>query len=181
MITRWKPIILSVVACLVLSAGCATTTPDSSPSAISSGDVSLVQTACSPVPTKGMDVCRERQGDPITSGWTVYLPWSEDALSAEVRVRHGDKTYTYKASDFSVEIPWTDVFGSTWNTDSAGLVQALATVKYKDKVVQALGYAFIVILKPGFDPIPSSSYGALAYKQCSITYTTAGRSVVRCQ
>lgn len=168
-----------VLSCLlVLSVGCSTLSPDTSPSAVSSGDLSLVQTACSPVPTKGLDVCRQHDGDPITSSWTLYVPWSNDAISGEARVKFGDQTIIYPITGFELNIPWKDIFGETWK--SAGLVQALVTIKTKDRVVQALGYAFIVILKPGYDPTPISSLGAITVKTCNIEYTTAGRSRVLC-
>lgn len=177
-----KPVItiLLAVGCL-LSGGCSTAPFDSSPLAITSGDLSLVQTACSPVPTKGMDLCRVHSGDPVSSTWNIYVPWTEDALSAEVRIKRGDMVKIYKTADFILAIDWQDIFGDKWNQSSAGLVQALATVKYKDKVVQALGYAFIVVLQPGFDPIPTSTYGSLLYRNCSITYTVSGRSSVVCK
>lgn len=165
---------------LLLAAGCSTVSPDTSPSAISSGDISLVQTACSPVPTKGMDVCRFHDGDPVNSQWTIYTPWNGDAVSGEVRVKFGDKVLTLPIDDFIVNLDWKQLMGDSWAPNKAGLVQALATVKFKDKVVQALGYAFIVILKPGFDPIPMSSYGAVTTSTCTIEYTTAGRSRVLC-
>lgn len=163
---------------LIVTAGCSTLSPDTSPSAVQSGDLSLVETACSPIPTKGMDICRQHEGDPINSNWTLYVPWMEDAISAEARIKYGDKTLTYKITDFSVDIPWKDIFGPTWN--KSGLVQALVTIKTKDRIVQALGYAFIVILKPGYDPTPTSSLGAITMKTCSIEYTTAGRSRILC-
>lgn len=165
---------------LMVAVGCSTLSPDTSPPAISSGDYSLIQTACSPVPAKGFDVCRVHDGDPVTSNWTLYVPWNADSVSGEARIRFGDRTLTYKIVDFSVEIPWKDVIGETWNKSSAGLVQALVTVKSKTSITQALGYAFIVILKPGYDPTPTDSRSDILYKQCSIEYTTAGRSRILC-
>lgn len=166
---------------LLAAVGCSTVSPDSSPSAVFSDDVTLVQSACSTVPSKGLDICRFRDGDPITSSWTLYLPWTEDAIDTEVRIKFGDTVRTYKGTDFSMSFNWSEFFGPNWSKKDAGLVQALVTVKYKDRVVQALGYTFIVILKPGYDPVPTSTYGALVYKTCSITYTTSGRSAVYCQ
>lgn len=164
---------------LLAAVGCSTISPsDSSPDAVLSGDLSLVQTACSPIPTKGMDICRVHSGDPITSSWTLYVPWSSDSVSGEARIKYGDKTFTYKIADFSVDIPWTDIFGEYWG--KAGLVQALVTIKTKTRVVQALGYAFIVILKPGYDPVPMSSFGAITTKKCDIEYMSSGRSRILC-
>jgi hypothetical protein len=125
-----------------------------------------------------MDICRVHQDDPVSSVWTLYVPWTDDAVSGEARIKFGDKTLTYPVTDFTVQIPWEEIVGDVWTTP--GLVQALVTVTTKTRVVQALGYAFIVILKPGYDPTPISSLGAITMKTCTIEYTTAGRSRVIC-
>lgn len=171
--TRWLAFLLMVLV------GCSSLPPaDTSPTAISSGDLSLIETGCSPIPAKGMDICRFHNGSPVTSLWTLYVPWGADAVSGEARIKFGDKVKTYPIIDFQVLIPWTDIVGTTWN--KAGLVQALVTVKTKTKVIQALGYAFIVILKEGYDPQPTSSNTSILFKTCDIEYTSAGRSRVTC-
>jgi hypothetical protein len=166
---------------LLLSAGCRTTLPsDSVQPAVLSGDASLVMGACSQRPVRGVDVCYVHDGDAVTSAWRLYLPWGEQAVTGDLRIKRGDRVYNYKIASDIVDINWTDIVGATWTKDDVGLVQALATIKYEDRVVQALGYSFIVVLNPGYDPQPTGSESAITKQNCTIEYTDKGRSRVLC-
>jgi hypothetical protein len=160
--------------------GCSTTPLDTSPPAISSNDPSLVISACQAVPSRGLDICRVHAGDPATSSWTLYLPWNSDAKSATIRVRWGDQVKTYQSDGPRFAIPWYDIFGPSWSRDDAGLVQAMVDVHYAERDVQALGYAFIVVMQPGYDPIPTDSRSVISWTECKIEYEASGRSRVLC-
>lgn len=108
------------------------------------------------------------------------MPYVAGAKKAELRIRRGDQVKVYPLTDYFIDVPWKDIFGTDWQSADAGLVQALGTVTYSDHIIQMLGYAFIVILKPGYDPTPVDSSVSLLHMNCIAEASDAGRSRVLC-
>ena len=77
-------------------------------------------------------------------------------------------------------LPWSEFFNSqNWSTEHDGLVQIIATTKGESYYTSALGYVYIIVLKPGYNPLPllkKEERGSV----CKIVYSENGRSSMYC-
>lgn len=182
-------LIASFLSALALSAqGCRGHLPvDPSPVAVANGERNLGMQGCSTVPSRGFDVCRVVEGSLISTIWVLLLPFDEKTfINGEVELRFKDQVRSYKIQGSQLEIPLNEVFRDTdWKKKHDTIIQAKARVKIKDgefeRFVELLGFMFVVVLKPGYTPLPYDS--GLVYtrtKACHVAYTTSGRSYVAC-
>lgn len=175
------------LAALVFAAACAHLVIDKSPDAFASGDYTLVS-ACSAVPSGGLDACYGTEGTKISSAWNMVLPKkSGTVLGTDIDVYYRDIHKAYSASGMVLTIPWADFFGTdTWGPQHDGVAMALAKVRWQDengleKVLLFRGYAKLIITKPGYARMPIDSGFAAFGATCKIQYSTAGRSAVSCK
>lgn len=161
---------------------------DPSIQAVEANDLTLMISACEAVPSRGMDLCRVKEGAPIASSWKLVLPVGKNVfLGGEVVVYFKDisKTYPVQANPV-VEIPWSDLLGDTvWKPEHDGMALAMATIRWKtpegiEEIWKARGFAKVVVTKPGYDPLPMDSGFVTWGTTCDIAYSTAGRSAIRC-
>lgn len=188
MVTRKRTLTITVL--LGLLGGCAGLSIDPSMTAVEARDLTLIST-CSAVPSGGMDACYATEGDLIFSAWRLIVPAGRDILGGEVDVYYRDlhKQYPLPQGSKVIEIPWRDFFNSDkWGPEHDGEVMALALVRWKDatgieQILKLRGIAKIIVTKPGYDRIPVDS-GFVAWKTkftCTVAYSTAGRSAVKCE
>jgi hypothetical protein len=162
---------------------------DSSKAAAQSGDLTLVMSGgCSAMPGQGADICRFVEGSPIASSWTFVLPTSKYLLSANLRIRYRDRVMSIGAPNGNViSIKWADIVGhSTWLASDDGLAQVTGTLQFKSpnstaEYADVLGIALLVILSPGYSPMPIDSGHQATSNVCTIEYSTAGRSAISCR
>lgn len=168
---------------------CTSLVIDRSMPAVFAGDFTLGVSACAAVPGRGMDICRVKENAPIDSTFRLIVPVSGGAVKGgEITLYYRDISKTYPLGDTPlVEIPWKDFFGQEkWTRALDGEVLALAQVKYitpegVEEIWVARGIAKIVVTREGYDPMPLDS-GFSAWKvKCEISYSTAGRSDVKCK
>lgn len=174
----------------LLLTGCKTFVVDTSPEAIASGDFTLIN-SCQIIPAGGLDICRVIEGSAIESSWVIMVPSAKEVLDGEIIIRYKDvsKSYSVSGGQEQVEIPFKDIVrAQAWSRDHFGDVLALGHLRFKDsngtiRVVGAMGMAKIVVLKPGYSPLPlNSSFGIWEREfKCTTEYSTSGRSQVECK
>lgn len=162
---------------------------DPSASALDSGDLTLALSACQGTPGGGLDICRVKEGSPISSVWRLVVPVENNVfLGGELTVYFKDQSRSYPINQPVIEIPWTNFFApnTNWSRDMDGEALALAQIRWKnpqgiEETWRARGIAKIVVTKVGYDPLPIDS-GFIAWKTaCRIQYSTAGRSALECK
>lgn len=176
---------LLILAMAAFLSACSGIPMDPSPSAIGSGDKTLIHGICKKSPGAGVDMCRVIEGSKIEATWTIYLPWDSSVIAANVRVRFKDKVSTFTSYESILEIPLKEVVGEeVWNQKHDGPIQAIATLELEPggpkRYVQALGYAYVVVLSPGYSPLPFNDAHSFGKLHCWIEYTDAGRSSYSC-
>lgn len=177
---------------LAFLAGCASGVRiDSSPQALASGDLTLIHSLsngpCSSLPAQGADVCRFIEGTPIESSWRLVLPSGKFVSGGEVTVYWKDIQKTFAVTGPVLEIPLRDLMGhDTWDSDDTDAATALAQIKVKavdgtERQILAEGLAVIIVLKPGYSPLPISSSDQAFGGDCALSYTTSGRTSLSCE
>lgn len=130
----------------------------------------------------------------MTSAWRLVLPVDKAFfLGGEVTVYFKDTSRSFAITQPLVEIPWREIFYHqlpdplpTWKRSMDGEVLALAQIRMKtnhglEEIWKARGIAKIVVTRSGYDPLPIDS-GYEAWKgTCEVSYSTAGRSALRCE
>jgi hypothetical protein len=183
----YSALILLLITCL---GSCSTMVVDMSMGAFAAGDYTLLGSACEAAIGGGLDICRVTEGTQISSAWTLIVPKPGKAVGVtggEVDVYYRDIHKSYAVTDWVLQIPWADFFGSSfWLSDMDGEVLALLTLNWTDaagihQVTQARGFAKIVVMKSGYARIPMDSGQAAWGTKCKIQVSTAGRSAVKCQ
>lgn len=155
--------------------------------AYSAGDYTLIASACSAVPGRGMDVCQVTDGTPIASAWKMIVPDGMAVQGGEVDVYYKDIHKSYPVIGNIIQISWSDFFGmKTWDSTLDGEVEALATVSWKDntdivKTTEFRGLAKIIVTKAGYNRMPIDSGFQAWSSACRVQYSTAGRSAIKCQ
>jgi hypothetical protein len=181
--------ILGLLAAAMVT-GCASgVLVDTSKQSAQSGDLTLITNAgCSAMPGQGADICRFVEGSPIASAWTFVLPTSKYLLSANLRIRYRDRVIPVSAPNGGpIVIKWADIVGhSTWLASDDGLAQVTGTLQFKSpnstaEYTDVLGIALLVILAPGYTPMPIDSGHQATSNVCTIEYSTAGRSAISCR
>lgn len=160
---------------------------DTSMDAVEARDKTLVMSACETAPSRGLDICRYVEGSKIEGKWTLIMPW-EHSTRGTVRIRYRDRVMSYEVSGPTIDIYWSDVVGSKiWQRQHDGLIQALGEVTFTDwngavVTTKVLGYAYIVILKPGYTPLYIDSGEVHPFKttRCVVIYSEKGRSQIQC-
>lgn len=171
---------------LIFLVACAGLTIDPSPKAIASGDFTLVHSACTTGMAQGLDVCRVVEGMPITETWNLVLPFDQKYTTAELKIRYRGRVIVKNVTSKVTAIPWTEIVGAdTWTLDMDAPVQVIGTIRAKDNTgdqfVDILGMAFLVVLQKGYAPVPVDSEYTGWKTDCSVGYTTAGRSWIKCE
>jgi hypothetical protein len=114
------------------------------------------------------------------------LPSGAHIISAEVAVYFKDTSKTFSLQGPVLEVPLKDLVGHEfWQKDDTGAATALATVKFKaedgtERVAVAEGLAIILVLKPGYDPLPLDSQVGFPGTLCEVVYSSSGRSSLAC-
>lgn len=166
--------------------GCKTITLDPSISAAEANDLTLIASSCEALPSRGADICRVKEGTPVSSGWRIIIPVHENLLGGELTVYYKDFSRSYAIGGPIIEVPWIDlVRDPLWKASHDDVALALAQVRYKDeqgieKIVRARGIAILSVLAQGYDPMPIDSGFAAFGTTCKIQYSTAGRSALKC-
>lgn len=173
---------------LVVSiSSCATVVMDRSIPALEAGDLSLVHAATEGPPQVGIHALRFKKGDKIDEVWRLFFPVHSAVKGGEVVIYFKNQTakpYPIKGS--VVEIPWKEVVGNdTWMPEHDGLASALAVIEYTnaegiEETIKMRGDARLIMLEPGYDPMPFGSPSAMTETVCKIQYSTAGRTAVKC-
>lgn len=188
---RFKRLLLIGLASVLSFAGsCSGLVIDRSMEAVYAGDYTLAVSACGAVPGRGMDLCRVKEGADIASTWRLIVPAKskKQVKGGEITVYYRDISKTYPiGADSLVEIPWRDFFGAAkWTRDMDGEALALAEVRYVtpdgiEEIWRARGVAKIIVTRQGYDPLPLDSGFSAWGLTCKISYSTAGRSDVKCK
>lgn len=176
-----------LIAAVCALSACSGVIVDPSPSAIASGDMTLIST-CEVRVANGVVGCRVKEGDVIQGSWNLIIPASKGQfLDGEVVVKFRNFTKPYPIVGALVQVPFVDIYGSKqWEDSDSGLILATAKVRYKDaqgveKIWQARGVALTLVLKPGYDTMPFGSGFAGWAANCDVEYSSAGRSAVKCK
>lgn len=166
--------------------GCNSIPIDPSPSALASNDKSLVFTAGQNGLRQGIDIVRVWEGDPIGQGLQIVVPQGDAVKALEVSAHYNGTKTSFASKNNVLVIPYQQLTKHTeWSLDDDGVVQIYAKVQVeKDSEplwIDAQAYAYIVVLRKGYSPLPLNS-GVEAFKtNCKVQYTTAGRSVAACK
>lgn len=183
-----KHSLVFLMAALSFAGACSHMVIDKSPDAFASGDFTLIS-ACSAVPSGGLDACYGTEGTKISSAWNMILPKRKGTvLGTDVDVYYRDIHKAYSSTGMVLTIPWADFFGTdTWSSKAHdGVAMALAKVRWKDengleRVLLFRGYAKLIITRPGYARMPIDSGFHAFGATCKIQYSTAGRSAVSCK
>lgn len=156
---------------------------DPSVGAVKADDYTLIQSICEAAPGRGIDVCRAKEGTPISSTWVLVLPKGK---GGEVSVQYRDVTRTYAVTGTTITIPLKDFFDhENWEKTDAGTAVLYAKVIYNsgtgDAVFTARGFAFFIVTDNTYDPMPIDSGYSAFQTQCKIQYSTSGRSAIGCK
>lgn len=186
---RYQLVVLLIAAgALSLGGSCSGLVVDRSMNAVYAGDYTLVVSACGGTPGRGMDICRVKENAPISSSWQLIVPQTKSrrVKGGELTVYYRDISKTYAITGPVVQIPWKDFFGApNWSRDMDGEAMALAEIRYVtdqgiEEIWRARGIAKIVVTRQGYDPLPIDSGFTAWGMTCKISYSTAGRSDVKC-
>lgn len=163
---------------------------DPSPAATKSNDMTLITALsdgpCRSMPGQGGDICRFRRGAPIESSWRIVVPFGKDVGASEVTINFKDHAHTYAPTGPVIEVPLRDLIGhEVWEDGDATVITALAKVKFNaedgfEHTLLAEGVALIIVLPPGYDPLPIDSGVGLHLELCEVEYSSAGRSALSC-
>lgn len=187
---RLKRLAVVAVASVFSFAGsCSSLVIDRSMTAVYAGDYTLGISACAAVPGRGMDLCRVKENAPIDSSLRLIVPAGGKAIKGgEITLYYRDISKSYPIlNNPLIEIPWSEFFGQEkWSRALDGEVLALAQIRYEtpegiEEIWRARGVAKIIVTREGYDPIPLDSGFAAWGVNCKITYSTAGRSDVKCK
>jgi hypothetical protein len=176
---------LLLLSSLIASLGCSTLIVDTSPSAAFTGDLTLLH-SCNRTLGSGVDVCRFTEGSPINSTWDFILPVDENSIDEVViRLRLKDKVQVKTTKSNKISVDLAEFLGHTaWQKQDDGPVQAVVQVKYtvnkETRYIDLLGYAYFIVLRPGYTPLDIREEVEWSYI-CTVKYSTSGRSVVQCQ
>lgn len=161
---------------------------DPSMSAVEANDLTLVGSACEGAPGRGMDICRVKEGQAVSSSWRIVVPVDGRVfLDGELTVYFHGVSKTYPITSPLIEIPWSDLVpGPFWTRDVDGEAMALAQIRWKTpagliEVWKARGIAKLIVTKEGYDSLPLDSGFSAWGTTCKIQYSTAGRSAIKCQ
>lgn len=198
---KLKASVLSLLLISVSLLSCCTplVIDQESTDAFAAGDFTLAS-SCIATPGKtfgmasGVDSCHFTVGDQIGSAtWTLVVPppstaQQVTALEIDVYVPKYSLHKTYSAAnDWALEIPFSDLFGTTWTADQdEAVVEALATITYVDNekvnhVLKTRAIAFMVITAAGYDRMQVDSGNQAWGVTCKVQISTAGRSAVECK
>ncbi len=180
--------IAALLAVLVL-AGCAATLPlplDPATTAAVGGDVTMIQSACGEQLGHGYDVCRVTEGADVSETWTFAFPWAPGFVDGDLNIEYLGQTHMFKITGPSMDIQWRVLTGGDkWTVEHAKPAQARAALRFDAADgahwVDLLGFAFPVVLKKGYAPLPFGSGIKISDLACTVQYSSAGRSVIRCQ
>jgi hypothetical protein len=181
--------VAAFVAVLLLAVACATPLPlqlDPATTAAAGGDATLVHSACAEQLGHGYDLCRVTEGAEVVETWAFTFPWAPGFVDGDLNVEYLGQTHVFKITGPTLEVPWKLLTGgATWKQEDRAPAQARAAIKFKapdgDHWVDLLGYAFPIVLKQGYAPLPLDSGRNFTELVCRLQYTSAGRSAVQCQ
>jgi hypothetical protein len=113
------------------------------------------------------------------------MPKDKKVISGEITVRYKGTKKSYAVTENTVVIPWKEITGhDVWLAADDGIAQATGAVKFKgptgEEWADVLGIAFVIVLQPGYTPLPIDSGDAQWSATCAVRYTTKGRSAIEC-
>lgn len=179
------------LASLLLLVSCRSLVIDHTINAAYAGDHTLIVNACGAI-AQGGTICRLREGEKIVSGVDLIVPVGGAILGGEVQAIYKDLApQTFGIVTSVVSIPFSQVMGEgTWSRkEHDGDILLLATIRYKaedniERTTKAIGYVKLLVLDPKYDGVVGIDSGFIAWKQdfkCTVAYTTAGRSAIKCR
>ncbi len=178
-----------IVGAFSFGGSCSGLVLDRSMDAVAAGDYTLGVSACEAVPGRGMDLCRVKENAPIESTLRLIVPAGKNQIKGgEITLFYRDISKTYPiTTNPLIEIPWKDFFAQDkWARALDGEVLALAEIRYMtpegvEEIWRARGVAKIIVTREGYDPLPLDSGFTAWSVECKISYSTAGRSDVKCK
>lgn len=140
---------------------------------------------CETLPGRGMDICRVVEGAQVAEEITVVIP-KVKAVSGELRVRYKGVVKSYAITETITRIPWKDLLGhSNYEREDEGPASLIGSLRLKmddgERFTDLLGYAYLVVLGPGYSPMPIDSDSAAFGTTCRIQVSTSGRSALECE
>ena len=173
---------------LLATFGCKSIQIDPSTNALASGDLTLFVGASNALPGQGGDIYRVAEGSAISGTILLVLPNRANVTSGEISVMKADGTEKpYSWTGASIEIPWTDQFDHPIFEHGDGqLLKVTGTVTWSDLsghggLTSVEGLILLVVLAPGYNPMPIDS-GVNAWQtSCTYQFSTAGRTAVSCK
>lgn len=184
-----RPLSLSASTCLLpylllALMGCQSA-PFFADEAAEYNDKTLVIGGCENGIGRGFQVCRFVEGSPIESSLAVFVPLDPGESTSTIRIRHGDKLLTVEEKNSAMlNVDFKSIVGAEkWGLNHDGPIQILATIRSEGRnTIKLLGYVYLVILKPGYDPRPLSWPGPQINPiTCVIRYSPDGFSQVKCR
>jgi len=177
--------LMSCLLVLTLSS-CKTFILDTSMSAAQAGDPTIVSSIDNGIPSLGFQVVRANDNTPITQVWSIIVPFKKNVVSGEMTIKYKDKKLSLPITDSKVDVPFSRIIGEgKWARGMDGV--ALVTIQLQFKTptndanfVDLLGFAFIRILPPNYNPLPIGSPLGVWEADCHVEYSTNGRSALEC-
>lgn len=179
---------IAAFAALFLLAACASLPlpVDDSMTAAAAGDLTLIHSACAEQLGHGYDLCRVTEGAEVVETWSLVFPWAGSFVDGDVSVSYLGTEHRFKVTGPQLDIPWKLLTGkATWSKGDDSPAQARAALKFHqddgDHWVDLLGFAFPIVLKQGYAPLPLDSGRSFTEAVCRLQYSSAGRSAVECR
>jgi hypothetical protein len=151
----------------------------STSSATMNGDSTLVVGGCEGNIGRGYEVCRFIDGAPMDAeNITLIIPYGEDSMAANVRIRAGARLFNVQVNKPVVKIKYTDIFqgSSNFTKQNDGPLQIMVKTLNRDgSFYESLGYLFVIVLSKGYNRDAGEKI-----TKCEVTYTDLGDSEVEC-
>lgn len=170
---------------VLVLAGCKDVIIDPSPNAMASGDITLAFTAGQNPVRQGVDVFRVTEGETTFGEMQIVAPQMPELIAGELSVRYKGRGLQKNFSGRVIRISWRELVGrETFDLNDDGIVQMVGRAQWNapdgPRWIDVQGYAFLIVLRKGYSPVPLNS-GLEADKQsCAVDYTSSGRSAVSC-
>lgn len=178
--------LLTLTTIFLFGWACTSIVVDPSPNAVASNDYTLAMSICHAAPGLGVDVCRAKEGSPISSEWVVALPDGHNGGQAVVQYRDVTLSYGIENGQTQLNIPLKDLMGhATWSKDDSGTSVLFVNLLFDGgtgtMTSKARGFAFFIITSNDYDPLPINSPYGVGQVDCKIQYSTSGRSAIDCK
>jgi hypothetical protein len=179
---------LVALSALALSGCMGKVVMDPSISPASAGDFTLVLTAGTDAVASGLSALRVKEEAPVDASMQFVLPTGKKITGGELHLDYRDvsKSYAITKESGVISVPYSDLISHpAWQKADEGTILVRAKVEYDSGQGQAVlnmsGLVFVIVHQKGYDPMPLDS-GYVAFKtNCTVVYSTVGRSAVSCK